>query len=309
MWKFFVGRVEDMLRFLILVLCFATFGLPVHAKEIKIKYGALTLNANLNLVFGKSLADGVVLLEHGTLAHKDMEIMRALQDLLLERGYNNLAFNLSYAQNDRHGMNDCAGPHRQRIANDLKEIDLWVKWLKNKGAGPITVLGHSRGGNQIARYVATSPDPLVKRAVLVAPGVWEDGKEARNYKNRYKKDLAPLLAKAEALIKDGHGNRLINNVDFMYCPNTRVAAFTFADYYKPNPARNTPSVVDRSKVPVLVVAASDDRVNPNIANKMKSHISENVRLVVIEDAGHFFRDLVADELADIVSEYISGSEY
>ena len=252
------------------------------------------------------MADGIILMEHGTLAHKDMEIMRALQDLLLERGYSNLAFNLSYAQNDRHGMNDCAGPHRQRIANDLEEIVFWVNWLKNKGTGSITVLGHSRGGNQIARYIAKSPDPLVKRAVLVAPGTWEHGKEARNYKILYKKNLKPILAKAEALIKDGLGNTLLNNVDFMYCPNTKVTAFTFADYYKPNSNRDTPSVVDRSTVPVLVIAASNDRVNPNIANRMKSHTSANVRLVVIEAAGHFFRDLVADEVADVVSEFISG---
>jgi pimeloyl-ACP methyl ester carboxylesterase len=147
---------------------------------------------------------------------------------------------------------------------------------------------------------------LVKRAILLAPGTWKHGKEARNYKNIYKKDLTPILAKAETLIKDGLGNTLLNNVDFMYCPNTKVTAFTFADYYKPNPNRDTPSVVDQSKVPVLVIAASNDRVNPNIANRMKSHTSANVRLVVIEDAGHFFRDLVADEVADVISEYISG---
>ena len=43
----------------------------------------------------------------------------------------------------------------------------------------------------------------------------------------------------------------------------------------------------------------------DISKKMKSQISSNVRLEVIEDAGHFFRDLVADELADIISGYIA----
>jgi len=49
---------------------------------VKVPYGSLTLNANLNIADGKTLSNGVVLMLHGTLAHKDMEIMRALQDLL-----------------------------------------------------------------------------------------------------------------------------------------------------------------------------------------------------------------------------------
>ncbi|HIF10615.1 MAG TPA: alpha/beta fold hydrolase, partial [Sneathiellales bacterium] len=289
-----------MVRLFSFALFMAVLALPVQAKEVKVPYGSLTLNANLNIADGKALSSGVVLMLHGTLAHKDMEIMRALQDLLLERGLSNLAFNQSYAQNDRHGMNDCAGPHRHFDSNAVQEIARWVAWLKKKGAGPITVLGHSRGGNQMALYVAGSPDPGVKLAVLVAPGTWQPGKEARGYMKRYKKDLSALLAKAEALVKDGRGDTLMDDVGFVYCPETKVAAATFVDYYRSNPDRDTPSVIDRAKVPVLVVVASDDRVNPKIATKMKSHTGPNVRLVVIEDAGHFFRDLVADELADII---------
>ena len=98
----------------------------------------------------------------------------------------------------------------------------------------------------------------------------------------------------------------MDGVDFLYCPKTQAAAATFVDYYRSNPDRDAPSVIDRAKVPVLVVTASDDRVNPNTAAKMKSHIGPNVRLVEIQDAGHFFRDLVADDLADVIAEFISA---
>ncbi len=297
-----------MFRFLVIYLFFTTMIFSVQAKEIKIKHGDLIVNANLNIAPGKSLADGVILMAHGTLAHKDMEIMRALQDLLLERGLNNFAFNYSYAQNDRHGMNDCKGPHRQRTESVFYEIALWVDWLKKNGAKKIIVLGHSRGGNQMARYIARSPDPLIRSAILVAPSTWDEEKEFRDYKNRYKKDLSPLLDKVGTLIMEGRGNTLLNDIDFLYCPSTSVSAFTFSDYYKANPDCNTPFVVDQSKVPVLVIAASDDRVVPDISNKMRSHTSKKVRLVVIEDAGHFFRDLVADELADIILEYATTVE-
>ncbi len=122
------------LGFLILVILF--FGLiglhPVKAQEVKIVHENMTLNANLNLPSEMSLADGVVLMLHGTLAHKDMEFMRGLQDMLLERGIPNLAFNLSLAQDDRNGMFNCAGPHRHKDKNSVKEIRIWVDWLKSR---------------------------------------------------------------------------------------------------------------------------------------------------------------------------------
>lgn len=300
-------RTVPKFGFFIAFVCLALLALPAWAKEVKAVYQGRTLNANLNVATHKSLSDGVVLLLHGTLAHKDMEIMRALQDLLLERGLGNLAINLSLAQSDRHGMNDCAGPHRHREANAINEVAFWVDWLKQQGAGSITVLGHSRGGNQIARYAAASPDAVVRRAVLVAPGSWRPGKENSVYRKNYKKDLAPLLARAEALLKAGKGDKLLEGVDFLYCRDTKVAAATFVDYYRANPDRDTPAVAGRAKVPVLVVAANEDRVNPNIALKMKARLGPNVRLAVVEDAGHFFRDLFAEDLADIIQDYIAGN--
>ena len=298
-----------MVRLFSFALLIAVLSLPANAGEVKIKHGGLTLNANLNVVPGKKLADGVVLMLHGSLAHKDMEIIRALQELLLERGLSNLAFNLGLAQDDRRGMNDCAGPHRHKDSNAVKEIALWVDWLKAKGATAITVLGHSRGGNQVARYVAgtpDAPDSIVKGAVLVAPATWRPGKEAQGYSNRYQKDLAPLLEKARALVKAGKGSELMEGVDFVYCPNTRVAAATFVDYYRDNPDRDTPSLIKRIKMPVLAVAGGNDRVNPEFAGRMKGTAQANVKFIVVEDAGHFFRDLFGEDLADAVDEFVGA---
>ncbi len=295
-----------MIRVFALAFLFAALVLPAQAEEVKIKHEGLTLNANLNLAPGKFLADGVVLILHGTLAHKDMEIIRALQDLLIERNINNLAINLGFAQDDRHGMIDCAGPHRHMDSDTAKEMGLWVDWLKAGGATAITVLGHSRGGNQVARYAAGQPDSIVKRAVLVAPGTWEPGKQARGYRKSYKKDLAPLLEKARAMVKAGNGGALMEGVDFVYCPNTLVAAATFVDYYRDVPDRDTPSVIKRITIPVLAVVGSQDRVNPKFGGRMKGTTEANVTFREIEDAGHFFRDLYGEDLADAVAGFVNG---
>jgi len=280
-------------------------GRPAPAEEVKINHGGLTLNADLELAGGKTLADGVVLMTHGLLAHKGMEIMTALKGLLAEWGLNTLAINLSLDLDDRHGMVDCPTPHRHRDADAMGEIAAWVVWLNNKGAGPVTLLGHSRGGNQAARYAAGNPDPAVKRLVLVAPATSNPGKPARGYYRRYKKDLAPLLKKARDLMAAGKGDALMKDVDFLYCPKTTVTAATFADYYGANPERDTPSVIRRITLPVLAVAGGSDRVNPHFGKKMKKLPQANVKLVVIEDAGHFFRDLFGEDLADAIAEFIA----
>jgi pimeloyl-ACP methyl ester carboxylesterase len=279
---------------------------PAKAEEVKIKNGDLTLNANLNLVPGKSLADGVVLMLHGTLAHKDMEIMRSLQDTLLERSISNLAFNLSLAQDNRRGMMDCAGPHQHKDTNAVREIGLWVDWLKAKGAGAITVLGHSRGGNQVARYLADKPDDAVRLAVLISPGTWKPEKLARNYKKNYKKDLVPLLEKSRALIKANQGDKLMEGVDILYCPSTIVAANTFVDYYNELPYLDTPSVIKRIKLPVLAVVGDSDRVVPEFSEKMMGTKQANVKFVVVEGAGHFFLDLFGEDLADAISDFVDS---
>jgi len=287
----------------LLAALFTALALPAWAEEVKIKHYGLTLNANLNVAPGKSLADGVVLMLHGTLAHKDMEIMKAQQEMLIERGINNLAFNQSYAQNDRRGMNDCAGPHRQRVAGELKQISVWVDWLKAKGATSITVWGHSRGGNHMARYAADKPDAAVKRAVLVGPGTGPQGGGAEVYN----KDLLQVLEKARALVKAGKGDTLMQGVDFIYCKNTTVAAATFVDYYRPNLDRDTPSVIKRVKMPVLAIVGENDRVSPKFAGRMKGTTQANVKFVMVEEAGHFFRDLLGEDLADAVAEFVGGS--
>jgi hypothetical protein len=51
------------------------------AQEVTLPYRGLTLNARLEMAKGKTLADGVILITHGSLAHNDMELYRTLQEL------------------------------------------------------------------------------------------------------------------------------------------------------------------------------------------------------------------------------------
>ena len=147
----------------------------ILAREITIDHNGLAVNGELTLAKDSNLAKGVILLVHGGFAHRDLENLVYLRSLLGDRGYSTLAINLSYEINNRHGMPDCNITHRHRQQDVVGEIETWINWLKKQGAKNITILGHSRGGAQVALYASRQPDPLVKRLVLLAPATRDNG--------------------------------------------------------------------------------------------------------------------------------------
>ena len=139
------------------------------AEEVTLKDQDRSLHAELSLADGKTLADGVIVLLHGTLAHNRMEIIQALETAMNERGYNTLAVNLSYNLDPREGMLDCGITHTHRHEDAMRELGLWVNWLQRQGADKLVLMGHSRGGNQVSWYDLEHDGPAIQAVVAVAP--------------------------------------------------------------------------------------------------------------------------------------------
>lgn len=290
-----------------LMLAFST--LPSNAEEVKIPFQGLTINANLNLADGKSIEDGIVLLVHGTFAHKDMEIMTVLQDGLLERGFSSLNINLSYSTDDRHGMFGCENVQNRLDADGVEEIGIWADWLRAQGATQIIVFGHSRGGNHVVRYVAETKDPTIIAAVLAAPPAAGSSNSAENYKARHDTELEPILARAVALVDADKGDTPLVGVGFSFCADTTVTAATFVDNYVEYPDRDTPTVIQRIEIPVLVAVGTEDTVATGLAPAMSEITQDNVTFVEIEDAGHFFLDFFGEDLLDAAEEFIADNGF
>ena len=154
-------------------------------------------------VTAESEADrpGYVALLHGTLAHNDMEIMRSLREVLHEEGIASLAVTLSLGVDDRSGMYDCNAEHRHRHTDAIGELEAWRKWLVERGYPRQVLLGHSRGGNQVAWYLTQQHPQSVVAAVLVAPQLWQRDKAAAAYAERFGVPLQAQLDRAEQLRK------------------------------------------------------------------------------------------------------------
>ena len=292
---------HSMLLILLLATAFAS-----HAKDITQPYRNLTLNANLELAEGKTLLDGVVLIVHGLMAHNRMEIIETSQQALLDNGHSSLAINLSLGMDNRKGFYDCTQPQRHGFDDAVDEIDTWVRWLNDNGAREITLMGHSLGGTQALSYAALRKQPAVKRLVLMAPATVGYRFWKAYYRDRYEKNLDRPLDQARKLIEAGEGRQLMENTDFLYCPAASVEAKTFYGYFRRDSNFDkVPEYLSRIQIPALVIAASLDERQPKVIEHVAPVAdNENIKMVVIDGAGHFFRDLNLDEAIETAVEFI-----
>lgn len=274
-----------------------------HAEEVSLKYQGLIVTAQLETVGDDWTSKPVVLMTHGTLAHNRMEIMEALQSLLKERGSSSLSLNLSLGLSARKGMYECPTPHDHLHTDAIDEIGLWLDWLKGKGVTSVIMLGHSRGGNQTAWFTTERNDAMIRSLILVAPQTFSNPED--DYKKRFNKPLAPVLAQAEKLVKSGKGAQMMQELDFIYCEKTSATARAFLSYHKGDPRLDTPYLIKQLNKPILVIAGGEDTVVPDLVEKMRPlSDGQRVQLTVIEGADHFFRDLYAEEVADAAVAFI-----
>jgi len=284
------------------------FASEVLSKEITIPYKDITLNADFQLVNGKTIDDGVVLMTHGALAHRDMESQRYIRQLLNDRGYNTMAINLSLGIDNRHGMYDCSLTHRHRNSDAVDEISVWLNWLQSQGAKQVILMGHSRGGAQTALFMAEYSSELVTHLVLLAPALKENSSPDIYYR-RYALNLKSLLKKARNVISSDDKNVLIKKIGLMTCSNTTATAESFLSYYGQLDQLDTSYLLTKISASTLVVAAGNDQVVPELEKKIsdKTH-NKNVQVVVVEGSDHLFRDLNADDAVDYIHEYIQKSK-
>ena len=115
-----------------------------------------------------------------------------------------------------------------------------------------------------------------------------------------------MLARARELVDAGKGDALVKPVDFIYCEQTGATAAAFVSYYTPDTDMDTPSLVPAIKLPVLVIAGSEDTAVKGLPEKVEPLADgERVQLMVVDGADHFFRDLYSEDIADAVAEMLT----
>jgi uncharacterized protein len=276
-------------------------------QELELSVGGRTTLATLRTPASMRPDTPLVVMTHGTLAHKDMEVIQGVAKALEQRGIASLAHTLSLGLDRRKGMYDCAVRHDHLVGDAVAEIGAWVDRAKEMSRLVFT-FGHSRGGNQVARYLAASQAPPVAGAVLLAPVTARAEADLRaSYAQTYGKPLEPFLEQATKEVAAGRGGEWMDVPGFLYCRNAVVTARAFASFYAADAGQDTAALVARLKLPVLVLAATKDTVVPDVIASFAPSADSSggrIKLEKIEDADHFFRDLFVEDVADRIAEFI-----
>ncbi len=280
---------------LLLLLC--VLCAPLHAEEVTLKHGGLTLLADF--VEADDALPSVALITHGTLAHKDMELVETLQEALAERGVASLAHTLSLGVDARRGMADCAAPQIHRDEDADREIALWIDWLKKHAHERPTLIGHSRGAKEVARTAAKRED--LHGVVLMAPATAGSERRAREgYEARYGTSLDAVLAEAHKLSPDV----VMDVPGILYCADTTASAGSVLSYYDGEPTGAETYAPDID-APVLVVLARADAVVPDAPAAFMPLRNDALNIALVDDADHMFLDFYAEDAADLIAEFMA----
>lgn len=300
--------MKHYVRGLIGMLLLGCFWGQVSADEVLLRHDDIELRADLTLAEDKALSDGVVVLLHGTLAHNRMEIVSTVAELLNDEGYNTLAVNLSFAIDKRpEGMLDCGIEHRHQHEDAIAELQAWTAWLQAQGAGKIALWGHSRGGNQVAWFASEHDSDLLESVILVAPATWNGREYAAAYEKRYGKPLSALMAQAQAAVDAGKSGEMMAVPGFVYCQDATASAAAFLSYGRDDTSKDTPTVVRDISKPVLVVMGSADEVVADLPAQMTKLTQDNISVETVEGADHFFLDLYADDMVELIVDFLGWS--
>ncbi len=291
----------------LMAACAWFLSVPALSAEVTTKYEGLVLNGNLEIAEGRSLSDGVILIFHALMQHRDSEIIQGLQNGFKENGRNSLAVNLSMGIDNRLGSFECSEPHRYLFDDAFGEGLAWLGWLKTQGAGPVAILGHSLGANQALGLVVDQPQPEVVALILLSPMTTGHEKLISAYEKRWRTDFDPIFNAAKAQIDQENGDQLIE-VDFLFCPKAQVSARTFVNFYGGQPLRYDPSgYLLKLKTPTQIIVGSADERQPNVTTFLKPFVDDDkVFMYTIESGGHFFRDLNLEETVEVAVEFLDG---
>ena len=297
------------MRWLMGLAALLALAVPAGATEqqLELSINGQTALATLRTPTSMAPDTPLVVMTHGTLAHKDMEVIQGVAKALEQRGIASLAHTLSLGLDRRNGVYDCAVRHDYVTADPVAEIAAWVNRAKSISR-PVFTFGHSRGGNQVARYLAANEAPPVAGAVLLAPVTAKAEADLRvSYARTYGKPLEPLLEQATKAVAAGRGGEWMDVPGFIYCRNAVVTARAFTSFYAADSSQDTAALVSRMKLPVLVLAAAKDMVVPDVIASfapLADSSGGRVQLDKIDDADHFFRDLFAEDVADRIADFI-----
>ena len=272
------------------------------------KQVTVTSNNNIKLT-GELLSTNqntsVFIIVHGTRGHKGMEIIQTLSSRLYEEGHDILSINLSYGfSNRRDDFLSCDINHDHNEHESVEEIITWYNYLITKGYSQINFIGHSRGGLNVMQALSIIDNEEIK-SYLLAPVI----DTYNGTKAYYEEELGIPY---DLIINSNENYNLADRhkkINFLFCENVDVSSKTFKSYldFSKNKSAypfsfNILDLINNSKSPITIFYGTEDEILLDSYKSFEEINKLNIRTVILEGGGHFFRDLYLEDVIDIVIE-------
>jgi len=99
----------------------------------------------------------------------------------------------------------------------------------------------------------------------------------------------------------------MEHTGILFCRDTTVSADTIVSYYGPDPRLDTPFSISRIRKPLLIIlAGADEVVIGSRESFMPIANGKQVQVKVVDNAGHFFRDLYSDDAVDMARDFFQS---
>ena len=249
--------------------------------------------------------DSAFLIVHGARSYKGMEIIQSLASRLYEEGHNVLIINLSYGIDKREDrFLDCDIQHNHNEHQSVREIVKWYEYLENRGYKKINFIGHSRGAYNVVQALSIIDNKKIN-SYLLAPTIDTYLGTKEYYESELNIPYEEIIKGSDNYyIKDRYG--LVN---FLFCENVNVSARTFRSYLDFSNNKelypftfNIIDLLNISESSSVIFSGTEDEILEDTYKKYNLISNPNVRKVIIDGAGHFFRDLYLDEVVDVILE-------
>jgi hypothetical protein len=243
------------------------------------------------------------LIVHGTRGHKGMEIIHTLSSRLYEEGHDVLSINLSYGfSNRRDDFLPCDINHNHNEHESVGEIITWYNYLTKKGYNQINFIGHSRGGLNVMQALSIIDKEDIK-SYLLAPVI----DTYIGTKTYYEEELGIPY---DLIINSNENYNLADRykrINFLFCENVDVSSRTFKSYldFSKNKLTypfsfNILDLINNSKSSITLFSGTNDEILLDSYMSYEEINKINVRTIILEGGGHFFRDLYLEDVIDII---------
>jgi pimeloyl-ACP methyl ester carboxylesterase len=273
------------------VFCWLFLVTDASAELVSLALGA-NLAGNAEYRKGDPTKPAVLIL-HGFLQTQDFPIVYRLTEGLSAEGHGVLAPTLTLGVTHRRQSLACEAIHSHTMADGIREIEAWIKWLKARHPGPIVVLGHSLGSLTLLAYLDKGADPAVVKFIGVSI------MEGRVHANPREHDKA--VEALRKLVREGR--REPTSQPYSFCKSLNAVPKSLLSYLEWTPARVMRTSQAHIKDITYIMGSRDDRLGPGWIERLAR---TGVRVRIIQGANHFMDGAHEFDLLDTVLDELKA---